>query len=57
MKLIVRASVLSLVFAGAFASSFTPKTAVTPNANHSIIVASALPVPTCTPDQSCGLGK
>jgi hypothetical protein len=55
MKLIVRASVFALVLAGAFASSFIPKTASAAPAAHSLVVANGLPVPTCTPDQSCGL--
>jgi hypothetical protein len=59
MKLAVHASVLSLVFAGFVASAFTPKataftTAFTP-ANHSMVIANAMPVPSCTPDQGCGV--
>ena len=56
MKLIVRVSVIGLVLAGAAASTLTPKT-VTANAavvaSHSLVVSSAIPVPSCSPNDGC----
>jgi hypothetical protein len=59
MKLAVRASVLSLVFAGFVASAFTPKataftTAFSPT-NHNMVISNAMPVPSCEPNQGCGV--
>jgi hypothetical protein len=60
MKLVVRASVLSLVFAGFAASAFTPKatafTAAFAPANHSMVVSNAMPVPSCNPGAGEGCG-
>lgn len=55
MKIIVRVSVVALVFAGAFANSFIPKTAqAAPSVSlSSMMVSSALPVPTCEPSYGC----
>jgi len=53
MKLFVHASIFSVVFAGFVASAVTTKpTHVT--AKHSLVVAHAMPVPTCRPGD-CGL--
>ena len=56
-KLLVRASVFTLVLAGVVASSLTPKThASTAVTRNSMVVASALPVPSCDPGTTgCGI--
>jgi hypothetical protein len=57
MKLLARIAAVSLVFAGALASSMTPKTHTTPVVSpNSMIISSAMPVPNCDPGKSgCGL--
>ncbi|MGA3223408.1 MAG: hypothetical protein ABSC65_06575 [Acidobacteriaceae bacterium] len=53
MKLLVHASIFSVVFAGFVASALTTK--VTPHvpSNHSLVVSHAMPVPTCGPSTGC----
>ena len=55
MKLFVRAFALSLVVTGAVASMNTGNAATS---NKSVAKTSAMPVPTCPPDDpnACGIG-
>ena len=56
-KLMIRLSVVTLVLAGAAASTFTPKT----QATHAVIttpnvmvLSASIPVPSCQPGYTCG---
>ena len=49
MKLLVHASIFSVVFAGFVASAVTTKPTAHVTANHSLVVSHAMPVPTCPP--------
>jgi hypothetical protein len=54
MKLLVNASIFSVVFAGFVAGAVTIKpTAQFPTTNHSLVVSHAMPVPSCDPDTGC----
>ena len=56
MKLMIRISVVALVFAGAAASSFTPKTqtnAILPVAHNSMVISNRMPIPSCEPGSEC----
>ena len=54
MKLLVNASIFSVVFAGFVASAVTIKPTVQfPTANHSLVVSHAMPVPSCDPATGC----
>ena len=54
MKLMVRISIVALVFAGAAASAFTPKTQNGLFASHnSLVISSNLPIPSCAPGDGC----
>ena len=56
MKILVRASIFSVVFAGFVASAFTTKPTTHVTANHSFVVSHAMPVPNCPPgDGGCGI--
>jgi hypothetical protein len=57
MKLLVRISAVSLVVAGAFASSMTPKVQASAVVNHNTMVtSSAFPIPSCDPGKTgCGI--
>ncbi len=50
MKLLVHASIFSVVFAGFVASALTTKVTAHVTANHSLVVSHAMPVPTCGPE-------
>lgn len=58
MKVIVRASVLTLVFAGALASAFVPNTnASSAKATTNVMaVSAAFPFPVCPPNAPNGCG-
>lgn len=45
MKTLVRAAVVAMVFAGAVASAFTPKTQTHVLHQNSLVVSSAVPIP------------
>lgn len=49
MKLLVHASIFSVIFAGFVASAVTTKHTNSVPANHSLVVSHALPVPSCPP--------
>jgi hypothetical protein len=54
MKLLINASIFSVVFAGFVASAVTIKpTSHYPNANHGLVVSHAMPVPSCDPATGC----
>ena len=54
MKLLVNASIFSVVFAGFVASAVTIKpTSQFPATNHSLVVSHAMPVPSCDPGAGC----
>ena len=53
MKLLVHASIFSVVFAGFVASALTTKVTAHVTANHSLVVSHAMPVPTCGPSTGC----
>jgi hypothetical protein len=59
MKLIIRASVLSLVFAGLAAGAFTQRatafTTASTTPNYNLVISNRMPVPSCTPNQGCGI--
>jgi hypothetical protein len=57
MKLIVRTAVAALVITGAFAS--TQISSASTSAKITVARNSALPVPTCAPDDpnACGMGR
>jgi hypothetical protein len=55
MKLIVHASIFSVVFAGFVASAVTIKPTNSVPANHSLVVSHAMPVPSCPPSTGCAL--
>ena len=52
MKLLVHASIFSVVFAGFVASALTTKPTAHVTANHSLVVSHAMPVPNCPPGDS-----
>ncbi len=56
-KLMVRVSIVGLVLAGAAASAFTPKTptvnAAAVATHNTLVVSSAIPVPSCSPNDGC----
>ena len=56
-KLMIRVSVITLVLAGAAASAFTPKThaanATVVAVHNTLVVSSAIPIPSCNPDGGC----
>jgi hypothetical protein len=54
MKLLVHASIFSVVFAGFVASALTTKVTTHIPSNHSLVVSHAMPVPTCGPSTGCG---
>jgi hypothetical protein len=53
MKLIVNASIFSVVFAGFVASALTSKPTTPIHANHSLVISNAMPVPSCDPNTGC----
>ncbi len=53
MKLLVHASIFSVVFAGFVASALTSKPTARITANHSLVISSAMPVPSCDPNTGC----
>ena len=53
MKLIVHASIFSVVFAGFVASALTSKPTTLIHANHSLVISNAMPVPSCDPNTGC----
>jgi hypothetical protein len=53
MKLLVNASIFSIVFAGFVASAVTVKPTSRIPTNHSLVVSHAMPVPSCDPDKGC----
>jgi hypothetical protein len=55
MKLIVHASIFSVIFAGFVASAVTTKHVVSLPANHSLVISHAMPVPSCPPSTGCAL--
>ena len=55
MKLLVHASIFSVVFAGFIASALTTKPTTHVPANHSLVVSHAMPVPNCPPGEGCGI--
>jgi hypothetical protein len=55
MKLLVHASIFSVVFAGVLASAVTTKHTSAIPVNHSLVVSHAMPVPSCPPGNTCGL--
>jgi hypothetical protein len=55
MKLLVHASIFSVVFAGFVASALTTKVTTHVPSNHSLVVSHAMPVPTCGPSTGCAL--
>jgi hypothetical protein len=56
MKLIVHATIFSVVFAGFVASALTTKHVSSMPANRSLIISSAMPVPNCPPHSPTGCG-
>jgi hypothetical protein len=52
MKLLVHASIFSVVFAGFVASALTSKPTARIHAN-SLVISSAMPVPSCDPNTGC----
>jgi hypothetical protein len=55
MKLLVHASIFSVVFAGFVASALTTKPTAQVTANHSLVISHAMPVPNCPPGEGCGI--
>jgi hypothetical protein len=53
MKLIMHASIFSIVFAGFLASALTTKPTAPVHASHSLVVSYAMPVPSCDPGVGC----
>jgi hypothetical protein len=53
MKLLVHASIFSVVFAGFVASAVTIKPITKVTAKHSLVISHAMPVPTCDPRTGC----
>jgi hypothetical protein len=53
MKLLVHASIFSVVFAGFVASAVTIKPTSQFPSNHSLVVSHAMPVPSCDPGTGC----
>ncbi len=53
MKLLVHASIFSVVFAGFVASAVTNKPTTKMPANHSLVLSYSMPVPNCPPDTGC----
>jgi hypothetical protein len=55
MKLLVHASIFSVIFAGFVASAVTTKHTTSMPANHSLMISHAMPVPSCPPSTGCTL--
>jgi hypothetical protein len=55
MKLLVHASIFSVLFAGFVASAVTVKPITSISANHSLVISRAMPVPSCPPSTGCTL--
>jgi hypothetical protein len=55
MKLLVHASIFSVLFAGFVASAVTVKPTTSFSANHSLVISHAMPVPSCPPSTGCTL--
>jgi hypothetical protein len=55
MKLVVHASIFSVIFAGFVAGAVTTKHTESVSAEHSLVVSHAMPVPNCPPDTGCKL--
>ena len=53
MKLLVHASIFSVVFAGFVASAVTIKPTAQVTANHSLVLSHAMPVPNCASTDVC----
>jgi hypothetical protein len=53
MKLLVHASIFSVVFAGVVAGALTTKATDRVTARHSLVVSHAMPVPSCDPATGC----
>ncbi len=53
MKLLVHASIFSVIFAGFVASAVTTKHTTSVPANHSLVISRAMPVPSCPPSTGC----
>jgi hypothetical protein len=53
MKLLVHASIFSVVFAGFVASALTTKPTAPVTVSHSLVLSNAMPVPTCPPSKGC----
>jgi hypothetical protein len=56
MKLLVRVSVLTLVFAGAVATNFSSKTqAAALVSRNTMVISRAMPIPSCEPGERCAM--
>jgi hypothetical protein len=56
MKLLVRVSVVTLVFAGALATNFTSKINASALSSHNtMVISSAMPIPSCDPGSACAM--
>jgi hypothetical protein len=53
MKLLVNASIFSIVFAGFVASAVTIKPTAHYPTNNSLVISHAMPVPSCDPGTGC----
>ncbi len=53
MKLLVHASIFSVVFAGFVASALTTKVTAHVPSSHSLVISHAMPVPNCGPSTGC----
>jgi hypothetical protein len=53
MKLLVNASIFSVVFAGFVASAVTIKPTAQYPTNNSLVISQAMPVPSCDPATGC----
>jgi len=57
MKLLVNASIFSVVFAGFVASALTIKSTAQFPSNHSLVISHAMPVPSCDPNTGCAFSQ
>jgi hypothetical protein len=57
MKLLVHASIFSVIFAGFVASAVTTKHTASYPANQSLAISYAVPIPNCPPSTGCTLKR
>ena len=53
MKLLVHASIFSVVFAGVVAGALTTRGSDGAMARHSLVISHSMPVPSCDPATGC----